>query len=100
MIDALGAPIDGKGEIKEADYYPVESEAPGVCERKSVSVPLQTGILAIDSMFPIGRGQREPDNRRPPDGKDRDSYRHYTEPKGSGYDMYIRCDRSEGFYRS
>ena len=59
VIDALGAPIDGKGEIKEADYYPVESEAPGVCERKSVSVPLQTGILAIDSMFPIGRGQRE-----------------------------------------
>ena len=59
MVDALGAPIDGKGEIKEADYYPVESEAPGVCERKSVSVPLQTGILAIDSMFPIGRGQRE-----------------------------------------
>ena len=59
VIDALGAPIDGKGEIKEADYYPVEREAPGVCERKSVSVPLQTGILAIDSMFPIGRGQRE-----------------------------------------
>ena len=59
VIDALGAPIDGKGEIKEADYYPVESEAPGVCERKSESVPLQTGILAIDSMFPIGRGQRE-----------------------------------------
>lgn len=59
VIDTLGAPIDGKGEIKEADYYPVESEAPGVCERKSVSVPLQTGILAIDSMFPIGRGQRE-----------------------------------------
>jgi F-type H+-transporting ATPase subunit alpha len=59
VIDALGAPIDGKGEIKEADYYPVEREAAGVCERKSVSVPLQTGILAIDSMFPIGRGQRE-----------------------------------------
>jgi F-type H+-transporting ATPase subunit alpha len=59
VIDALGAPIDGMGEIKEADFYPIENEAPGVCERKSVSVPLQTGILAIDSMFPIGRGQRE-----------------------------------------
>lgn len=59
VIDAMGAPIDGMGEIKENDYYPVENEAPGVCERKSVSVPLQTGILAIDSMFPIGRGQRE-----------------------------------------
>ena len=59
VIDALGAPIDGQGDIEEDDFYPVESEAPGVCERKSVSVPLQTGILAIDSMFPIGRGQRE-----------------------------------------
>ena len=59
VIDALGAPIDGGDPIDEADFYPVEAEAPGVCERKSVSVPLQTGILAIDSMFPIGRGQRE-----------------------------------------
>ncbi len=59
VIDALGAPIDGEGPIEEADFYPVEAEAPGVCIRKSVSVPLQTGILAIDSMFPIGRGQRE-----------------------------------------
>lgn len=59
IIDALGAPIDGKGEIKEEDYRPVEEEAPGIIERKSVSVPMETGILAIDSMFPIGRGQRE-----------------------------------------
>ncbi|MCD8095421.1 MAG: F0F1 ATP synthase subunit alpha [Ruminococcus sp.] len=59
VIDSLGAPIDGKGEIKESDYYPIEAQAPGVCERKSVCEPLQTGILAIDSMFPIGRGQRE-----------------------------------------
>ena len=59
VIDALGAPIDGEGPIEESDFYPVEAEAPGVCIRKSVSVPLQTGILAIDSMFPIGRGQRE-----------------------------------------
>ena len=59
VIDALGAPIDGGEPIDEVDFYPVEAEAPGVCERRSVSVPLQTGILAIDSMFPIGRGQRE-----------------------------------------
>ena len=59
VVDALGAPIDGGDPIEEADFYPVEAEAPGVCIRKSVSVPLQTGILAIDSMFPIGRGQRE-----------------------------------------
>lgn len=59
VVDALGAPIDGLGNIKADDYFPIEREAPGVVERKSVNVPLQTGILAIDSMFPIGRGQRE-----------------------------------------
>ncbi len=59
VVDALGTPIDGLGSINAEDYFPIEREAPGVIERKSVSVPLQTGILAIDSMFPIGRGQRE-----------------------------------------
>jgi len=59
VVDALGAPIDGQGEIHTTHYFPIEREAPGVIDRKSVSVPLQTGILAIDSMFPIGRGQRE-----------------------------------------
>lgn len=59
VVDALGSPIDGLGVIKADDYFPIEREAPGVIERKSVNVPLQTGILAIDSMFPIGRGQRE-----------------------------------------
>lgn len=59
VVDALGAPIDGLGEFAAEDYFPIEREAPGVTDRKSVSVPLQTGILAIDSMFPIGRGQRE-----------------------------------------
>lgn len=59
IVNALGSPIDGKGEIEAADYRPVEEEAPGIVERKSVSVPLETGILSIDSMFPIGRGQRE-----------------------------------------
>ena len=59
VIDALGAPLDGQGDIPSVDYYPVETQAPGIVERKSVSVPMETGILAIDSMFPIGRGQRE-----------------------------------------
>ena len=55
----MGAAIDGKGDIKSDDYRPIENEAPGIIDRKSVSVPMETGILAIDSMFPIGRGQRE-----------------------------------------
>ena len=59
IVDPLGAPIDGRGEIKGDGYRPIEQEAPGIVERKSVSVPLETGILSIDSMFPIGRGQRE-----------------------------------------
>ncbi|MDF2676333.1 MAG: synthase alpha chain [Bacillota bacterium] len=59
VVDALGKPIDGKGNIEAEDYYPIENEAPGVVARKSVTVPMQTGIIAIDSMFPIGRGQRE-----------------------------------------
>ena len=59
VINALGAPIDGLGEIEADDYRMVESPAPGIVDRKSVAVPLATGILSIDSMFPIGRGQRE-----------------------------------------
>ena len=59
IIDALGAPIDGAGPVKEEGYRPIEQPAPSIVDRKSVSVPLETGILAIDSMFPIGRGQRE-----------------------------------------
>ncbi len=59
VINALGVSIDGKGDIAAEKYMPIESDAPGILERKSVSVPLQTGIKAIDSMIPIGRGQRE-----------------------------------------
>ena len=59
VVNALGNPIDGKGPIDTKAFRPVESEAPGIIERKSVSVPLQTGIKAIDGMIPIGRGQRE-----------------------------------------
>ena len=59
VVNALGQPIDGKGPIETKETRPIESQAPGIIERKSVSVPLQTGIKAIDSMIPIGRGQRE-----------------------------------------
>lgn len=59
VIDALGNPIDGKGMIKSDGYRPIESPAPGVVDRQPVNLPLETGILAIDSMFPIGHGQRE-----------------------------------------
>lgn len=58
-MNALGEPIDGKGEIQAEEYRPIENPAPGIIDRKSVTVPLETGILSIDSMFPIGRGQRE-----------------------------------------
>ena len=59
IVDALGAPIDGKGSIESTDYRPIENPAPSIVDRKSVNQPLQTGILSIDAMFPIGRGQRE-----------------------------------------
>ena len=59
MIDPLGNPLDGKGPLQAKTYYPIEWPAPGIIDRKSVSRPMETGILAIDSMFPIGRGQRE-----------------------------------------
>jgi F-type H+-transporting ATPase subunit alpha len=59
VVDTLGCPVDGKGPIKETAFYPVEKIAPGIVKRKSVSQPIQTGIMAIDAMIPIGRGQRE-----------------------------------------
>ena len=59
VVDNLGRPLDGKGDVEAADQYPVEKIAPGIIKRKSVSVPVQTGIMSIDAMIPIGRGQRE-----------------------------------------
>ena len=59
VVNVLGQPLDGKGPIKETGFYPVEKIAPGIIRRKSVSQPVQTGIMAIDAMIPIGRGQRE-----------------------------------------
>ncbi len=59
VVDSLGTPLDDKGRITSVDYYPVEAPAPGIIARQPVNTPMETGILAIDSMFPIGRGQRE-----------------------------------------
>jgi len=59
VVDMLGKPIDGKGDIAASAEYPIEKIAPGIIKRKSVSVPVQTGIMAVDAMIPIGRGQRE-----------------------------------------
>jgi F-type H+-transporting ATPase subunit alpha len=59
VVDSLGRPVDGKGPVKETAFYPVEKIAPGIVKRRSVSQPVQTGIMAIDAMIPIGRGQRE-----------------------------------------
>ncbi len=59
VVDALGAPIDGKGPIEAEDYRPIEAAAPGILDRQPVQAPMETGLLAIDAMFPIGRGQRE-----------------------------------------
>ncbi len=59
VVDSLGNPLDGKGKIHEDGYYPIEAPAPGIIERQPVNEPMETGLLAIDSMFPIGRGQRE-----------------------------------------
>lgn len=59
VVDALGAPIDGKGDIQAEEYYPIERPAPSIIDRQPVNTPMETGLLAIDSMFPIGRGQRE-----------------------------------------
>ena len=69
VVNALGAPIDGKGEIEADDYRPIEQEAPGIIDRKSVSVPMETGILSIDAMFPIRTWAKRADHRRPSDRK-------------------------------
>ncbi len=59
VINALGEPVDGKGPVAQEDYYPIENPAPGIIDRQPVNRPMETGLLSIDSMFPIGRGQRE-----------------------------------------
>ena len=97
VISPLGEPIDGKGPIEAEGYNPIEKQAPSILERQSVDTPLHTGILAIDSMFPIGRGQRELiiGDRR--DRQDFHCHRCHPEPEGQGCAVHLCCHRSEGF---
>ena len=97
IVNALGAPIDGKGEISQEGYRPVENPAPGIIERKSVTVPLETGILSIDSMFPIGRGQRELIIGDRQTGKTSIAMEAILNQKGKRRDLYLRCHRTKGF---
>ncbi len=100
IINALGEPIDGKGDIKEEDYRPIENEAPGIVDRKSVDTPLETGILSIDSMFPIGRGQRELIIGDRQTGKDINCNRYNHQPEGQGCYLYICSNWSESINSS
>ena len=92
VVNALGAPIDGGDPITADEYRAIEQKAPGIVERKSVSVPLATGILSIDSMFPIGRGQRELIIGDRQTGKTG----HDPEPEGEGLHLRLRRNRPEG----
>ena len=98
VVGALGNPIDGGDPLEAEDYFPIEHEAPGVAYRKSVNVPLQTGILSIDSMFPIGRGQRELIIGDRQTGKTSIAVDTIINQKGQN-DLYLRCDRTEVLYR-
>ena len=92
VISPLGEPIDGKGPIEAVGYNPIEKQAPGILERQSVDTPLHTGILAIDSMFPIGRGQRELIIG--------DLHRHgcHSEPEKHWCAVHLCGHRPEGFF--
>ena len=98
IVNALGAPIDGKGEIKADGYRPVENPAPGIIDRKSVTVPLETGILSIDSMFPIGRGQRELIIGDRQTGKTSVALDTILNQKGKRCNLYLCCNRTESFH--
>ena len=89
VVNPLGQPVDGLGEIVTDTFRPVETPAPGVMQRKSVSEPLQTGLKAIDALVPIGRGQRELIIGDRQTGKNLNCHRYYLEPKGSRYDLYL-----------
>ena len=94
VINPLGEPIDGKGAIEAVGYNPIEKQAPGILERQSVDTPLHTGILSIDSMFPIGRGQRE---LIIGDRQDLHRHRYHPEPERYRRALHLRCHRAEGF---
>ena len=95
VVNPLGQPVDGLGEIVTDKFRPVETPAPGVMQRKSVSEPLQTGLKAIDALVPIGRGQRELIIGDRQTGENFDCHRYDLEPKGSRHDLYLCGDWSK-----
>jgi F-type H+/Na+-transporting ATPase subunit alpha len=95
VVNALGEPIDGKGPIATTGFRPIERIAPGVVERQDVDTPVQTGIKSIDSMIPIGRGQRELIIGDRQTGKTAVAIDAIINQKGKGPYLYLRCDRSE-----
>ncbi len=99
VLDPLGNPLDGKGPVHSTERRPVEFLAPGVAERQPVCEPLQTGLKAIDSMTPIGRGTARTDHWRPQDRQDGDRPGHDPEPKRLGREVLLRGHRPEGLVR-
>ena len=88
-----GAPVDGKGPIESEEFYNVERIAPGVMQRRNVDTPLQTGIVAIDAMIPIGRGQRELIIGDRQVGKTTIAVDTHHQPKRAGRILHLRCHR-------
>ncbi len=99
VVNALGQPIDGAGPIETTEYRAIESQAPGIIERQPVKEPLQTGIKAIDSMIPIGRGQRELIIGDRQTGKTTIAVRYHHQPEGQGRHLHLRRHRPEALYR-
>ena len=99
VVNALGQPVDGKGDIEAKEYRPIERNAPGIIQRKGVSVPLQTGIKAIDSMIPIGRGQRELIIGDRQTGKTVIALDTIINQKWQGRDLHLRGHRPEVLHR-
>ena len=99
VVDALGAPIDGGGDIRVDEYRMIESPAPGIIDRQPVNTPMQTGILSIDSMFPIGRGQRELIIGDRQTGKTAIAIDTILNQKGKDIDLHLRGHRPEGQLR-
>ncbi len=95
VVNPLGQPIDGKGPITAAEHRPIEYPAPGVLQRKSVNQPLQTGIKAIDSMIPIGKGQRELIIGDRQTGKTAIAIDTIINQKGRRCDLHLCCHRTE-----
>ena len=97
-VNPLGEELDGKGRIRTKHKRAIECEAPGIIDRQDVDTPLKTGLMAIDSMIPVGRGQRELIIGDRQTGENRHRRRHDNKPKAPGRGVYICGNRAEGFH--